>query len=178
MLSLTTAMAAATHSAAADRNLKVWRLADGELLLSLHQKTFTKDAWPSVQFTAGRCAGHFHCYWAHAAACRCTVGLLANAALVGPCGYLPLHGAVAGRDAGAACRCGLILTWHPIVPPLHLQADEALAFHQVTNAVNIYSAADFGAGKQCKEHTEGSCWGPIAASCCSQECTSTSLLRA
>lgn len=38
---------------AADRNLKVWRLADGQQLLSLHQKTFSKDAWPSVQFTAG-----------------------------------------------------------------------------------------------------------------------------
>ncbi|PRW44612.1 eukaryotic translation initiation factor eIF2A family [Chlorella sorokiniana] len=64
------------ESGQADRNLKVWRLADGQQLLSLHQKTFSKDAWPSVQFTA----------------------------------------------------------------------DEALAFHQVTNAVNIYSAADFGAG--------------------------------
>lgn len=43
----------ALHPLAADRNLKVWRLADGQQLLSVHQKTFTKDAWPSVQFTAG-----------------------------------------------------------------------------------------------------------------------------
>ncbi|PSC70931.1 eukaryotic translation initiation factor eIF2A family [Micractinium conductrix] len=63
-------------SGAADKNLKVWRLADGECVLSLYQKMFSKDSWPSVQFTA----------------------------------------------------------------------DESLAFQQVTNAVNIYSAADFGAG--------------------------------
>lgn len=38
---------------AADKNLKVWRLADGECVLSLYQKMFSKDSWPSVQFTAG-----------------------------------------------------------------------------------------------------------------------------
>ncbi|KAL4428252.1 hypothetical protein ABPG75_002341 [Micractinium tetrahymenae] len=64
------------ESGQAHRNLKVWRLADAQCLLSLHQKLFTKDSWPSVQFTA----------------------------------------------------------------------DESLAFHQVTNAVSIYSTADFGAG--------------------------------
>jgi hypothetical protein len=42
---------------AADRNLKVWRLADGQCLLSLHQKVFIKDAWPTVQFNAGACGG-------------------------------------------------------------------------------------------------------------------------
>ena len=40
---------------AADRNLKVWRLADGQCLLTLHQKVFIKDAWPTVQFNAGAC---------------------------------------------------------------------------------------------------------------------------
>ncbi|KAI3428624.1 hypothetical protein D9Q98_007447 [Chlorella vulgaris] len=65
-----------TESGAADRNLKVWRLEAGECLLSLHQKVYTKDTWPSIQFTQ----------------------------------------------------------------------DDALAFHQVTNAVNIYSTDNWAAG--------------------------------
>ena len=49
----------AAASAAADRNLKVWRLADGHCVLRLHQKMFSRDAWPSVQF-AGDEARAFH----------------------------------------------------------------------------------------------------------------------
>ena len=40
-----------------------------------------------------------------------------------------------------------IPTQLPLTAPCNLPTDEALAFHQVTNAVNIYAAADFGAGK-------------------------------
>eukprot|EP00887_Chlorella_sp_A99_P004853 scaffold4.g4853.t1 len=45
---------------AQEKNLKVWRLADGECVLALHQRSFRReqaprgcrDSWPSVQFTA------------------------------------------------------------------------------------------------------------------------------
>ena len=56
---------------------QVWKLGSGSVVLALYQRSFSRDAWPSVQFVA----------------------------------------------------------------------DESLAFHLVTNAVNIYSAADWG---QCR----------------------------
>ena len=34
------------------RVLQVWRVASGEVALTLHQKSFTRDAWPSVHFAA------------------------------------------------------------------------------------------------------------------------------
>ncbi|GAB4814302.1 hypothetical protein N2152v2_001348 [Parachlorella kessleri] len=59
-----------------DKNLKVWQLSNGAEVLSLHQRSFSRDAWPSVQFVD----------------------------------------------------------------------DESLAFHQVTNAVNIYACGNWAAG--------------------------------
>jgi uncharacterized protein with WD repeat len=57
--------------------LQVWQLSSGAVVLSLFQRSFSRDAWPSVQFVA----------------------------------------------------------------------DESLAFHQVTNAINIYACADWAAGE-------------------------------
>ena len=60
--------------------MQVWQLSNGAEVLSLHQRSFSRDAWPSVQFVE----------------------------------------------------------------------DESLAFHQVTNAVNIYTCGDWGAGQYSK----------------------------
>lgn len=33
-----------------DRNLRVWRVSDGEAVLGLHQKNFNREEWPSIKF--------------------------------------------------------------------------------------------------------------------------------
>ena len=33
-----------------DRNLRVWRVSDGEAVLALHQKNFNREEWPSIKF--------------------------------------------------------------------------------------------------------------------------------
>jgi len=40
------------HTPSSDGNLIAWKVETGEIVAKLHQKTFVKDFWPTLQWTA------------------------------------------------------------------------------------------------------------------------------
>lgn len=94
-----------------DKNLRVWRVADGELLLGLHQKNFSREEWPSIQFgSEDKFAFHRVTNNIHAYDCATFKGGSISFCLSGG-RLLPLRGAVR-QNPGNLVLLALLPLYH------------------------------------------------------------------